>query len=446
MFMKATYLFSCLLAISISVVSYSQSVYYLQYNFHQPADTITYRAFFVRYDDGTGLLRVRYISPQTAQDILVEMDTEESFITDNATGKTDTTTLFINATSPRFIIGNNSITFHPPSFQFAYNAATGFYGPSGVTATPSNTVMAPSTSFDASLVEGENLNKTFVSGFFSADEDFYINLFKDAGKGLSPVEQNIKLYLLVVADTLDASIGSSCSMDMSRARETFTNITDYLGIKIVTKTIAGATYSKQNVQTAINNLKPSSNDIVVFYYSGHGFRKQEENKRFPNIKLKTFHTSRQDVLNNSLNMEDIFAAIKKKGARFNLVLSDCCNSDIETVNSTGSKPGKTKGSGILWDEDNCRNLFLNKTPQSILATAADNGQRASSNNDFGGFFSYYFKTSMENYCSKLKSNVSWDLVLQDAQTQTINKAKHTYCDKPYIPANVCNQDPYYIVR
>jgi Caspase domain len=215
---------------------------------------------------------------------------------------------------------------------------------------------------------------------------------------------------------------------------------------MVAKTISGPAYSKANVLTAIANLKPSHNDIVVFYYSGHGFRKQPGNRRFPSINLKTHFTTRQDVVNNSLNMEDIFAMIQKKRARFNLVLSDCCNSDIETINSTGTNPAKTKGSGIQWDEDNCRNLFLNTAAQSILATAADNGQRASSNNNFGGFFSYYFQSSMENYCSKLKNNVSWDQVLQDAKTQTINKAKHTYCDKPYIPENICNQYPYYIIR
>jgi len=399
----------------------------------------------VRYDDGSGLLRLRYNAPQTAQLVLVEMDTEESQATDPRSGKTDTSLLLLTTSNPRLIIGDNSSGIALPSFQFGYNAVTGFYEPTGVTPAQAGAVIDKRTSFAASLMEGPALSREFVAAFFSADEDFYINLFKSPGRGLTPAEQNMKLYLLVAADTLDEAIGSSCAMDMKRVVETFNGIAGFLGIKLVTRTIAGASYSKQNVQAAITGLKPARNDMVVFYYSGHGFRK-ETTQRFPNIKLKTHHTTREDVLNNSLNMEDIFAAIKKKDARFNLILSDCCNNDIETPNSTGTKPGKTKSSGIQWDPDNCRRLFLNPTPQSILATAADNGQRASSNNDFGGFFSYYFKTSLENHCSKLKTNVSWDLVLQDAQTQTSYKAKHTYCDKPYIPANICNQYPYYIIR
>jgi hypothetical protein len=211
------------------------------------------------------------------------------------------------------------------------------------------------------------------------------------------------------------------------------------------------------VQTAINNLKPSSNDIVVFYYTGHGFRTPENSRRFPNLKLKNFRNDRknfpdsiswikkdrQDNITYSLNIEDIFSSIKKKGARFNLVMSDCCNNDIFSTNAIGTKPGKTKASGIDWSEDNIRVLFLNKAPMSVLVTAASTGQKATSNNDFGGFFSYFFKTSMEKYSSKLQTGPSWDLIMQDAQKQTIFKARHTYCDKPYIPANICEQNPDY---
>jgi len=48
-----------LLGFSISNCNYCQSIYHFQYNFHQPDDSITYHAFFVRYDDGSGLLRIR---------------------------------------------------------------------------------------------------------------------------------------------------------------------------------------------------------------------------------------------------------------------------------------------------------------------------------------------------------------------------------------------------
>lgn len=443
--MKPTYFLSCLLAFSFSTVVSSQSVYNFQYNFNQPGDTVTYNAFLVRYEDGSGLLRVRYALPATGETIVAEADVDERFHTDTITGITDTSHFFLAPSRPRFIVGNAGTVFNAPCLRFLYNSANGFYDPVGVTHSVAETVMNPQTFFRAVLVERAGLTQQFVSAFFSADEEFYINLFKPGTRGLTPLEKNTRLFLLVVADTLDADIGHSCSKDMDRVVATFKGVTDYLGIKFLPQTIAGDAYSKNNVEMALSKLAPSANDIVVFYYSGHGFRLQDQHK-FPFIKLKTHHTSRQDVLANSLNMEDIYNTVKKKPSRCNLVISDCCNSDIETTNAKGTQPGKTKGSGVEWSEDNIRTLFLNKTRTSLLATAADYGQKASSNDNFGGFFSYFFKTSLEDNCSKLKTNVNWFSVMQQTQTQTTNKALHTYCDKPYVPENICNQTPLYKIE
>ena len=437
------------LTIILSVPSSSQSLYHIQYNFHKPNDSITYHAFLVRYDDGSGLLRVRYIVPQTNQDVVVESDVDEQYVA-------DTNILVLKAINPRFIVGNDK-TFNSPLFLFKNNLTTRYFEPAGVVLSPQEMEMPANTSFTANLFERISISKDFMLQFFSEDEDFYTNLFTNRTRGLTQVEKSIKLHLLIVADTLDKEIGSACAKDMRRIIETFTGLTNFLGIKIFTKTICGKEYSKQNIQTAINNLKPSVNDIVIFYYTGHGFRIPEKPGRFPNLKLKNFRNlrenfrdsitwinkDRRDNITYSMNIEDIFNSIKKKRARFNLVMSDCCNNDIFGTNAIGTKPGKTKGSGIEWSEDNIRTLFLNETPMSILLAAASSGQKATSNNDFGGFCSYFFKTSMENYCSKLKNNGTWDLILQDTQKQTIFKARHTYCDKPYIPENICQQNPDY---
>ncbi|MBS1921681.1 MAG: caspase family protein [Bacteroidetes bacterium] len=447
------YLFvATLILVSTSVRG--QSIYNFQYSFINQNTSTAYHAFMLRNVDGSGLIRIRFQSSENAFDVLIEADVNEQYPTD-VNGMQDTNTLLISAINPRFIMGDNKSNYTTPFFIFKYNPGNDFFEPSGITDANENNLSA--NTFTWQLMEGAAMNKEFISQYFSEDEDFYSSFFKPVTRSLSPVEKNVKFYLLVVADTLDKEIGASCNKDMQRALQTFRDLTDYLGIKFLPITVCGNTYSKENVQAALNSLKPGPDDIVVFYYSGHGFRIPEKPREFPNIKLKNFRNLREnfrdstawikkDRLDNitySMNMEDIFNSIRKKGARFNLVISDCCDDDIFSVNATGTKPGQTKGSGVQWSEDNIRMLFLDKNPMSVLATAAKQGQRASSNNNFGGFFSYFFKISLENYCSKIKNGPTWDQIMQDASAQTINKANHTYCDKPYIPANICKQEPIY---
>ena len=444
------------LVLLTSFYSHSQSVYGFQFNFHNSIDSVTYHAFMLRNNDGSGLIRVRYQPTSADDDILIEMDTDEEYAI-KATGLEDTTTLLIKAINPRFLIGDSKIKYNLPTFIFKYNPSNDFFEPSDVVCSGCGINIPPTKSFSWQLIEGEALNKDFVSQFFSEDEDLYKKIFQPLTRGLSPLEKTISLRLLIVADTLDESIGSACAKDIPRAVQLFKDLTDYLGIKYFTKIVCGKEYSKANVQATINALRPSSNDIVVFYYTGHGFRLPENSRPYPNLKLKNFKTlrssfrdslswikqSRKDNIMYSLNIEDIFNQIRKKGARFNLVLSDCCNNDIFSISAIGTKPGKTKGSGVEWNEDNIRTLFLNKNPMSVLATAAQSGQKSTCNPTFGGFFSYFFKESLESYCSKLQTSPTWDLILQSTMIQTTNKADHTYCDKPYIPENICRQTPAY---
>ena len=427
----------------------AQSLYHLQYNFHSD-DTITYDAFLIRYDNGTGTARIRYKSPATSQDVVAEMVADEQYITD-AQGAENTNTIILKLQQPTFIMGDSSNTFTAPVFIFSLNEHSGYLEPGGVCRSAIDPRMDKNSTFTAELLTQSSLKRDFMLQYFKKEEALYTDIFTSASRGgfnLAPAERNIKMHLLIVADTLDESIGSSCAMDMERAFHTFDSIRQYIGLRkenFIIKTIAGKSLSKKNVQLAISNLKPSPKDIVVFYYTGHGYRLPEKERRFPNIKLKTLHKSRQDVLDNSLNIEDIYNQIKSKGARLNIVLSDCCNDDIYSVNIQGTLPPKSRGSDVEWKDDNVRNLFLNGMPASILATAAQSGQRASSNNRLGGFFSYYFKTALDNYCSKLKNNVSWDMILNESQKSTTVKANRTYCPEPDNPKNICKQNPDFVI-
>ncbi len=446
--MKLKLLLSSLLVYSFSFCAFSQTVYYLKYNF-QNTDAIIFHTLFLQYDDGTALARIRFENPLNKEDVVVEMNMEQQAI-QNSSGIFDSTRFIYKSTAQRFITDDNKVKFDPDIvFLFKNNSLTGFSEPAGAIA--SYTAMAdinPQTAFTAELKEKSKLDEKFIRAFSVDGEDFTESFFQSGTKGLTPEEKNTKMYLLVVANVLDKDIGLSCAKDTGRMLESFRDIARKLGIpdrNTFIKVIAGDTYSKKNVQAAIANfIKPGKNDIVIFYYSGHGFRKETDRKvsQFPFIDLRTKADS--NYMAQSLNMEkDIFKPIVNKGARFNLVMGDCCNTYAPLPKAKGSKPGKSKGSGFLLSQENCYSLFMNSMPISILACAADSNQLATGTAEFGGFFSYFLKTSMENYCSIFKKNVTWNQVLADTYKQTIYKADHTYCDKPYIPANICSQRPIF---
>lgn len=450
---------NCILLLLLLFVAFTnasaQSAYTFTYNINKPGNNITYHTFLVRNNDGSGLVRIRYSLPGNEEDILTEAFIDE-FNPPGKNDEPDTSLLIIKAVNLSYIQGNDKVKFEPPSFVFRYNSQNKFFEPAGVSY-ENNYAISPSVSFQWAFHEGTALNKDIVSLFFSDDEDFYINLFRPVTRSLSPAEKNIKMHLMIVADTNDATIGKAVSIDINRVTELFSSICSYLGIKLNTTILAGKNFGKANTASALTRLQPAPNDIVIFYYSGHGFRVPEKPRAFPNMKLKNVKTprtayrdsltwakaSRTANISQSLNIADVFQTITRKGARMNLVISDCCNDDIFSVNFKSTKPSGTKNSNIKWSEQNLRALFLDSTPLSILTTACTETETSASQADFGSFYTYFFKSSLESHCSILKNNVSWDSVIKQANTQTTIKASNTYCSKPRIPANLCKQNPVY---
>jgi hypothetical protein len=435
--MKTKLLLSFLCVVMVITSATSQSIYHIRYSLPAANDTTTYRALFVLYNDGSGIVRVKYTSPSNREVVLKQMDVQEQYFDMNKVNASNDK-LFYQLSNTKIIMGSEKQNT-TPLFCFKKNTTTGEYEPWGVASSLNDVDKSISTFSDVQFIESKDLKEDFVLEYFTRTDDFYKNLFTVRTRALLPFEKSTKLFLLSVANVNDPTIGASCLKDMNRTIETFTNLTQFLGIKLEAKTIAGTGYNKANVQKEINALAPSPNDIVVFYYSGHGFRKPKDSRRFPYIDLRAKPDNSYMV--NSLNVEDIYTSIKKKGARLNLVISDCCNTEVDASNAIGTPIPAKKALAISWSQSNCQALFLNPKPLSMLVTAADVGQKAASNNDFGGFFSYFFKTSMETQCSFFKINPTWDNILKDAKKQTIYKAEHTYCAKPYVPENICEQFP-----
>jgi len=415
----------------------AQSFFKIDYSFDS-LPSVKYHSFFILHDDGTGLVRIR--SQQQDNDIVIEADAVEQPV-QLAPGITDSLHTIFAFINPRVITGKLVGKPDLPLIYLGLDAKGNLEAEAMLRPNYTTIQSGKLKDFASQKMGFSSISKNFLLQYFSEDEEFYSNFFRPVTRGFTSAERNTRMHLLVVTNTNDKSIGNACKFDKARIIQTFSDLSNYLGVKLITDTIAGKIYNKKNVETAIKKLSPSANDIVIFYYSGHGFRKSGQASLYPMIDLRS--KPKDDYLKESLSMEDIYSRIKSKKARFNLVLSDCCNTEVAATNAIASRPLQTKNTGINWSENNTRQLFLSRTPISLLATAANAGQKATCNSTFGGFFSWFFKSSMESSCSVLKTSASWDEVMQVAQKQTINKARFTYCDKPYIPENICDQSPIY---
>lgn len=147
--------------------------------------------------------------------------------------------------------------------------------------------------------------------------------------------------------------------------------------------------------------------------------------------------------NHTLGVEEVYNRIVQKGARLNLIFSDCCNESIDTPIPVGPSPLTTKSVGLPLSMDNCKALFFAPRKISIIATSADTTQLASGNPEIGGYFSHQLRASLSSHTSRLKSNVTWAQVLNQARQSTARQALGARCFEQKVP---CQQHPWFFLK
>lgn len=228
---------------------------------------------------------------------------------------------------------------------------------------------------------------------------------------------NITLHLIMAANTEINDIGNSCIIDRNRMVEEMEDVADALGIQLKTYMIEGRNFTKAYCTSTIQNLTAGSNDIILFAYTGHGFRWSSQKEQYPQLDFR--YSAYTDISNStSMLLSDINTMIVSKGARLNIVLGDCCNSEIGSNQVTADRY-LTSRSDPNYNEQKLAKLFL-KAKGNILSTAASPGQLSWSNPTDGGFFLYSFFQAFHEEIGYLSNEPTWE----ELMTNTIKYAEY----------------------
>jgi Caspase domain len=424
----------------------AQSFYELHFHFGDAKDgpVDSYGAFFFLNDDGTGMMRISYKAPKPEDSFLIECELTQGFGVDKK-NKVDYNQMYYTGKNFAYVPSDTPTNDFPPiSFWFYYNKETDEYDPWAVMTTDDKGKDLEGVIDGKIRLLGDNdLTRELVLTYFTKDEEIYKNLFATNIRALPSELKATKMYLLTVTDTEDESIGADCETDRKKQQAYFSKLAAKLEVPIVVKELLGKDLSRNNVLDKINEINPSKNDIVIFYYSGHGYSK-EDGRLFPYMDLRPD----KDVpikKENEMNMEEIYDIVKSKPSRLNLCISDCCNWHSSVSNARSNNIANTRPSPVGLSVENMRALFMDPNRISILMTAAAKGQVSAGNPSDGGIFTNQFRDALQKFMSINYQNISWQQITENAQVQTATVAGYSLCPQPDNPKVLkdCKQTPMY---
>lgn len=219
-------------------------------------------------------------------------------------------------------------------------------------------------------------------------------------------------HAIIFADTKDNRIGSSTKLDMNNVQNMLVEVQSSLAGKMeFVYYIYPDTYcSPQMLRKVLDNIKCGSDDVVFFYYTGHGVRSMQDISPYPQLCLGQHDQSQM------ISLEGVDRALAKKNPRLRFVIADCCNSESEYVTP---KLEISKGNSMINSkkEVNYEKLFMGKYGNAIVSSSKA-GETSSCNNQLGGFFTYCFLAVLEN---AIEQDVSdWNEIMEAIQESTIN--------------------------
>ena len=400
----------------------SQSLYEIKFTDKQK---VQYSCFLVFFNESNVYMRIAYYYNNIYNVVNV------GYTSRNGTNNQGIKYSMLTGYNPVFITDNKTnLRYNPDYLIWFYNNVSQTWDKPYTTddslLNPNNYVFVDSYV----KLDPKNITDEYLRNYFGNYESQYFSLKKMCGLTTSDVVSdngNNKLYrlhLVLVANTLDPSIGTGCTTDETNLRNEFRQIADALGVSFNEYVIDGYSFSKEKVLATLNSLTPGSNDIVMFIYRGHGFRWKDQTSDWPRMDLRT--SSYAEISDNSsMNLADVYSVLKSKGARLNIILGDCCNSEVNASSVTANNY-------LTFQVDNnsdiskLKNLFL-KTTGIILSSAAQKGE-VSWNTAQGGLYSISFLQALREEISYLSNEAcNWDNILTKTITLARSKSTPTFC-------------------
>ena len=113
------------------------------------------------------------------------------------------------------------------------------------------------------------------------------------------------LHVIIVADTNDWKIGNSVEIDLENIQKLVKSVKQNTELKLNQQTFYGNDFNYDNVLNAFDNLLVNRDDIVIFYYAGHGVNRGK-GSQWPSMQLGK----------HLLDLDSITSTLKTKNPRF----------------------------------------------------------------------------------------------------------------------------------
>ena len=195
------------------------------------------------------------------------------------------------------------------------------------------------------------------------------------------------LHAILAGNTLDTYIGQAVTQDIEQFQQELQTIAKATGMRVRRVELTGTQLRKATLMDTISGLRPNADDVVIFYFSGHGFSLRGKDQ-WPYMSM---------LDDEALDEKWVFDTLAALRPRLLMVFADSCNNVIpEAYAPDISLSRQFKVAGNV--QENYQALFLHARG-AILASSSQHNEVSSSFKNGSAFTLQFF--------SALRNAVTW---------------------------------------
>ena len=184
--------------------------------------------------------------------------------------------------------------------------------------------------------------------------------------GFSQMEAK-QIHALLTADTI-SEVKVASVKDLKHIKKELQSIASATSMNLRTKVLNGTHLTKEQVSHWADNSNIQSDDVVFFYFTGHGLRTSKNQTIWPCI----YFPPKKEIV----DFCEIIDELTSKRAALCIIIADCCNNFVKAPTFLAQKAYlKPKNENHIASKHMYKQLFTN-TQGVIIASGSTPGKRS----------------------------------------------------------------------
>ena len=212
-----------------------------------------------------------------------------------------------------------------------------------------------------------------------------------------------EIHALLTADTI-SEVKVATVKDLKHIKKELQTIASATSMNLRAKVLNGSHLTKEVVSKWVEDSNIQSDDIVFFYFTGHGLRTDKNQTIWPCI----YFPPKKEIV----DFCEIIDKLTSKRAALCIIIADCCNNFIKAPISFAQKAQfKAKNENHATVKHMYKQLFTN-TQGVIIASGSTPGKRSWCTQK-GSIFTNALISSLKHELEE--SDPKWERVLNKAK-------------------------------